>query len=158
MKINTPRIITIKFETLYVHKLILKEWRKRATVNRLFNQILTTNHQLYLNFIYKVKFLGESMVKTLTDTSLYKKHDFPRKKLCAMVRFMYTSTNDLTDNIIMLSQAHDSEYFSHFLKKKKHCDMHDIMKKKKFRLIQAFFEYNAFGTSHLFSLFSFWTS
>ena len=36
--------------------------------------------------------------------------------------------------------------------------MHDIMKKKKFRLIQAFFEYNAFGTSHLFSLFSFLTS
>ena len=98
------------------------------------------------------------MVKTLTDTSLYKKHDFPRKKLCAMVRCMYTSTNDLTDNIIMLSQAHDSEYFSHFLKKKKHCDMHDIMKKKKFRLIKAFFENNAFGTSHLFSLFSFWTS
>ena len=119
MKINTPRIITIKFETFDVHKLILKEWRKRATVNRLFNQILTTNHQLYLNFIYKVKFLGESMVKTLTDTSLYKKHDFPRKKLCAMVRCMYTSTNDLTDNIIILSQAHDSEYFSHFLKKKK---------------------------------------
>ena len=139
MKINTPRIITIKFETFDVHKLILKEWRKRATVNRLFNQILTTNHQLYLNFIYKVKFLGESMVKTLTDTSLYKKHDFPRKKLCAMVRCMYTSTNDLTDNIIMLSQAHDSEYFSHFLKKKNalwHAWYHK--KKKNFGLYKPF--------------------
>ena len=50
------------------------------------------------------------MVKNLTDTSLYKKHDFPRKKLCAMIRCMYTATNDLTDNIIMmLLQAHDSE-------------------------------------------------
>ena len=85
--------------------------RERAIVNRLFNQILTTNHQLlYLNFIYKVKFLGESMVKNLTDTSLYKKHDFPRKKLCAMIRYMYTAANNLTNNIIiMLSQAHDSE-------------------------------------------------
>ena len=50
------------------------------------------------------------MVKNLTDTSLYKKHDFPRKKLCAMIRYMYTAANDLTNNIIiMLSQAHDSE-------------------------------------------------
>ena len=43
------------------------------------------------------------------------------------------------------------------LKKKKHCDIHDIMKNKKIPLKQAFFEYNAFGTSLLFSLFSFWT-
>ena len=85
--------------------------RERAMVNRFFNQILTINHQLlYLNFIYKVKFLGESMVKTLTDTSLYKKHDFPRKKLCAMIHYMYTAADNLTNNIIiMLSQAHDSE-------------------------------------------------
>ena len=126
--------------------------RERAIVNRLFNQILTTNHQLlYLNFIYKVKFLGESMVKSLTDTSLYKKHDFPRKKLCAMVRCMYTSTNDLTDNIIMLSQAHDSEYFSHFLKKKKSTVTCMISwKKKKFRLIQAWIQCFWYKPSFLF--------
>ena len=44
------------------------------------------------------------------------------------------------------------------LKNKKHCDIHDIMKNKKIPLIQTFFEHNAFGTSLLFSLFTFWTS
>ena len=39
--------------------------------------------------------------------------------------------------------------------RKKHCDIHDIMKNKKIPLIQIFFEHNAFGKSLLFSLFIF---
>ena len=96
------------------------------------------------------------MTRNLTDASLYKKHVFPRKKSCAMILrvcCMYSAAHDLTDNIIMmLLQAHE---FKSFKEKKKHCDIHDIMKNKKIPLIQAFFEYNAFGTSLLFSLFIF---
>ena len=99
------------------------------------------------------------MVKNLTDTSLYKKHDFPRKNLCAMIRCMYTAANDLTNNIIIVitsSRLNNLRNKKHCINNKKH--IHDITKNKTFQLIQAFFEYNAFGTSLLFYLFSFWTS
>ena len=40
-------------------------------------------------------------------------------------------------------------------KKKKHCNIHVIMKNKKILLIQTFFEHNAFGASLLFSFIYF---